>query len=171
VSVKHPIIVITGSSGAGTSTVRTTFEEIFRREGVTPAIVEGDAFHRYDRENMQQKMIEKQRQGYANFSHFGPEANLFEELEALFREYGERGCGKVRRYLHNEEDARPQIDNGRDSSRVVVAWRRYTIASRHLRRLGAQEDTLNLRPAKIEADPQSALTRVAGHARLSWLSK
>jgi phosphoribulokinase len=106
-SVKHPIIVITGSSGAGTSTVRGTFEEIFRREGVVPAIVEGDAFHRYDREKMQEKMIEMQRQGYANFSHFGPEANLFEELEALFREYGERGSGRVRRYLHNEEEARP----------------------------------------------------------------
>ena len=91
-SVKHPIIVITGSSGAGTSTVRTTFEEIFRREGVVPAIVEGDAFHRYDRETMQEKMIDMQRHGCANFSHFGPEANLFEE-EALFREYGECGRG------------------------------------------------------------------------------
>ena len=78
----------------GQATVRTTFEEIFRREGVVPAIVEGDAFHRYDRENMQEKMIEMQRQGYANFSHFGPEANLFEELEALFREYGEHGAGR-----------------------------------------------------------------------------
>jgi phosphoribulokinase len=106
-SVKHPIIVITGSSGAGTSTVRGTFEEIFRREGVVPAIVEGDAFHRYDREKMQEKMIDMQSQGYANFSHFGPEANLFEELETLFREYGERGSGRVRRYLHNEEEARP----------------------------------------------------------------
>ena len=106
-SIKHPIIVITGSSGAGTSTVRGTFEEIFRREGVVPAIVEGDAFHRYDRDTMEEKMIEMQRQGYANFSHFGPEANLFEELEALFREYGERGSGRVRRYLHNEEEARP----------------------------------------------------------------
>ena len=106
-SVKHPIIVITGSSGAGTSTVRSTFEEIFRREGVVPAIVEGYAFHRYDRHEMQEKMIEMQRQGYVNFSHFGPEANLFEELEALFKEYGERGSGKVRRYLHNDEDARP----------------------------------------------------------------
>ena len=106
-SIKHPIIVITGSSGAGTSTVRGTFEELFRREGVVPAIVEGDAFHRYDRDTMEEKMIEMQRQGYANFSHFGPEANLFEELEALFREYGERGSGRVRRYLHNEEEARP----------------------------------------------------------------
>jgi phosphoribulokinase len=74
---------------------------------LVPAIAEGDAFHRYDRETMQEKMIDMHRQGYANFSHFGPEANLFEELEALFREYGERGTGKVRRYLHNEEDARP----------------------------------------------------------------
>ena len=102
-SIKHPIIVITGSSGAGTSTVRGTFEEIFRREGVVPAIVEGDAFHRYDRDTMEEKMIEMQRQGYANFSHFGPGANLFEELEALFREYGERGSGRVRRYVHNRE--------------------------------------------------------------------
>jgi phosphoribulokinase len=90
-SERHPIIVITGSSGAGTSTVRATFEEIFRREGVNCAMVEGDAFHRYDREQMKEKMAEMQRQGYAHFSHFGPEANLFEELEALFRQYSERG--------------------------------------------------------------------------------
>jgi Phosphoribulokinase / Uridine kinase family len=74
---------------------------------VVPAIVERDAFHRYDRETMQEKMIDMQRHGYANFSHFGPDSNLFEELEALFRQYGECGSGKVRRYLHNEEDARP----------------------------------------------------------------
>jgi phosphoribulokinase len=104
-SERHPIIVITGSSGAGTSTVRATFEEIFRREGVNCAMVEGDAFHRYDREQMTEKMAEMQRQGYAHFSHFGPEANLFEELEALFRQYSERGSGKVRKYLHDEEEA------------------------------------------------------------------
>jgi phosphoribulokinase len=68
---KAPIIVITGSSGAGTSTVRATFEEIFRREGVTCAIVEGDAFHRYDREQMKEKMADIQRQGCAHFSRFG----------------------------------------------------------------------------------------------------
>jgi phosphoribulokinase len=75
-SEKHPIIVITGSSGAGTTTVRATFEEIFRREGVTCALVEGDAFHRYDRLEMKEKMAEMERQGYARFSRFGPEANL-----------------------------------------------------------------------------------------------
>jgi phosphoribulokinase len=76
-SEKHPIIIITGSSGAGTSTVRATFEEIFRREGVTCAVVvEGDAFHRYDRLEMKEKMAEMQRLGHAHFSHFGPEANF-----------------------------------------------------------------------------------------------
>ena len=33
-SEKHPIIAITGSSGAGTTTVQHTFEQIFRREGL-----------------------------------------------------------------------------------------------------------------------------------------
>jgi phosphoribulokinase len=104
-SEKHPVIVITGSSGAGTTTVRATFEEIFRREGVTCAVVEGDAFHRYDRLEMKEKMAEMQRQGHAHFSHFGPEANLFQELEGLFREYSETGSGKVRKYLHDEDEA------------------------------------------------------------------
>jgi phosphoribulokinase len=104
-SAKHPIIAITGSSGAGTTTVTTTFQQIFRREGVRAAIVPGDAFHRYDRDAMRAKMAEAHLKGQMNFSHFGPEANLFEELEALFRVYGESGTGKVRKYLHAEEDA------------------------------------------------------------------
>ena len=49
-SARHPVIAITGSSGAGTTTVTTTFQQIFRREGVKAVIVHGDAFHRYDRE-------------------------------------------------------------------------------------------------------------------------
>jgi phosphoribulokinase len=104
-SAKHPVLAITGSSGAGTTTVTTTFQQIFRREGVNAAIVYGDAFHRYDRDEMWAKMAEAQAKGITNFSHFGPEANLFEELETLFRIYGESGTGKVRKYLHEEEDA------------------------------------------------------------------
>jgi len=104
-SAKHPIIAITGSSGAGTTTVTTTFEQIFRREGVSAAIIEGDAFHRYDREEMQLKMAEAQKFGNLNLSHFGPDTNLFEELEMLFRVYGETGGGKTRKYLHNEQEA------------------------------------------------------------------
>ncbi|ACJ01405.1 phosphoribulokinase [Rhodospirillum centenum] len=106
-SVKHPIIAITGSSGAGTTTVTRTFQQIFRREGVTAAIVEGDSFHRYDRKEMRAKMKEAQENNQPDFSHFGPEANLFEELEDLFRHYGETGQGRVRKYLHDDKEAEP----------------------------------------------------------------
>jgi phosphoribulokinase len=106
-SVKHPIIAITGSSGAGTTSVTRTFQQIFRRDGVNAALVEGDAFHRYDRAGMRAAMAEAARAGNSHFSHFGPEANLFAELEALFRGYAETGRGRIRKYLHDEAEAAP----------------------------------------------------------------
>jgi phosphoribulokinase len=106
-SEKHPIIAITGSSGAGTTSVMRTFEQIFRREGVRAAFVEGDSFHRYDRAEMKARLEEERGRGNDRFSHFGPESNLFAELEELFRRYGESGSGKVRRYLHDDEEAAP----------------------------------------------------------------
>ena len=106
-SVKHPIIAITGSSGAGTTTVRHTFQQIFRREQISAAIIEGDAYHRYDRAEMRARLAEAQQQGLASFSHFGPDANLFEEIESLFQHYGETGTGTTRKYLHNAEEAVP----------------------------------------------------------------
>jgi phosphoribulokinase len=105
-SAKFPVLAITGSSGAGTTTVKSVFQEIFRREGITPAVVEGDAFHRYDRTEMRAKMAETQSGGRI-FSHFGPDGNLFEELETLFRVYGEMGSGRIRKYLHDENEAAP----------------------------------------------------------------
>jgi phosphoribulokinase len=106
-SRKHPVVAITGSSGAGTTTVTTTFAQIFRREGINAAILEGDAFHRFDRLEMRGKMQEASDRGHNHFSHFGPEANLFEELEAVFRSYGEKGTGRIRKYLHNAKEAEP----------------------------------------------------------------
>jgi phosphoribulokinase len=106
-SAKHPIIAITGSSGAGTTSVTRTFQSIFRRESVDAAIIEGDAFHRYDRQAMRAKLAEAESAGNRHFSHFGDEGNLFEELEALFRDYAESGTGKSRKYLHNEQEAAP----------------------------------------------------------------
>jgi phosphoribulokinase len=106
-SVKHPIISIAGSSGAGTTSVTRTFQQIFRREGVNAAIVEGDSFHRYDRAEMKQMMARAEQEGDKHFSHFGPTTNLFAELETLFRTYAQSGCGKHRLYLHDEEEARP----------------------------------------------------------------
>ena len=76
-SAKFPVLAITGSSGAGTTTVKSVFQEIFRREGLVPAIVEGDAFHRYYRQEMRAKMAEKTEEGGRIFSHFGPDGNLF----------------------------------------------------------------------------------------------
>ena len=104
-SIKHPIIVVTGSSGAGTTTVKHTFEGIFWREKVNAAIVEGDSFHRYTRDEIRQLITEAEAQGKRGISHFGPEANLFEDLESLFRTYGESGTGKRRFYLHSAEEA------------------------------------------------------------------
>ena len=106
-SRRHPIIAITGSSGAGTSTVTKTFEHIFRREKLNAALVEGDSFHRYDRKEMKLRMAEEAAAGNQHFSHFGPSTNLLEELESLFRQYGESGGGKLRKYLHNDEEAAP----------------------------------------------------------------
>lgn len=106
-SLLHPVIAVTGSSGAGTTSVTRTFQQVFRRENLKAALVEGDAFHRFDREQMQQAMAEAARDGNDHFSHFGPEANLFEELEALFAGYGETGRGRIRRYLHTDEEAAP----------------------------------------------------------------
>jgi phosphoribulokinase len=106
-SRRHPVVAITGSSGAGTTTVTRTFEHIFRREGINAAVVEGDSFHRYDRMEMKAKMAEAAAAGNQHFSHFGPEANLFDELEALFRSYGETGTGRLRKYLHNAQEAAP----------------------------------------------------------------
>jgi phosphoribulokinase len=106
-SAKHPIVAITGSSGAGTTTVMWTFQQIFRREGVRAAVIEGDAYHKYDRAEMRKKMREEHDAGNQHFSHFGPESNLFEELEQTFKSYGATGTGKTRKYLHDDEEAAP----------------------------------------------------------------
>ena len=117
-STKHPIIAITGSSGAGTTSVTRTFENIFRREGVQAAIVEGDSFHRYDRNDMKLKMAEAEAAGIRHYSHFGEDANLFAELESLFRDYAARGTGLARKYLHNDEEAAPY----RQPQGTFTAW-------------------------------------------------
>lgn len=106
-SLKHPIIAITGSSGAGTSSVTRTFENIFRRENVHAAVIEGDSFHRYERKEMKQRQAEAERAGNAHFSHFGPDNNLFAELGQLFHCYSESGTGQRRKYLHDAVEAAP----------------------------------------------------------------
>jgi len=103
-SLAHPIISVTGSSGAGTTSVRRTFERIFRRENVNAAFIEGDAFHRYDRAEMKRVMADEARKGNNHFSHFGPDANLLERLESVFRDFSQTGSARSRHYVHDADD-------------------------------------------------------------------
>ena len=103
-SRKHPIIAVTGSSGAGTTTVKSALEQIFRRVGAKVEFVEGDSFHRYDRKDMKKELKKAKKEG-RNLSHFGPEGNLFDKQKELFRSYGACGSGKRRRYVHDEHEA------------------------------------------------------------------
>jgi len=104
-SKKHPVISVTGSSGAGTTTVKRAFEHIFYRLGVNPLVIEGDSYHRYERDEMQAKIAQAQEER-RRFSHFAVEANVLEELENTFRQYGETGTAKRRYYVHDEEEGK-----------------------------------------------------------------
>lgn len=103
-SRKHPIIAVTGSSGAGTTTVKRVFENIFRREGIRAAVIEGDAFHRYPRQEMKALIEQGEKEGRA-VSHFGPDTNEWAQLEEQFRTYAATGRCKSRYYLHNDDEA------------------------------------------------------------------
>jgi len=112
-SVKHPVISVTGSSGAGTSTAKVALEHIFHRENVTPAIVEGDCFHKFDRLTFKEKAAEFEAKG-KRLSHFSDEANLFDKIAELFKAYGETGKGKARTYVHDDEEAKLYgVDSGK----------------------------------------------------------
>ena len=106
-SKKFPVIAITGSSGAGTTTVKKSFQHIFRRELINAHIIEGDSFHRYNRIEMRAKMAEAEKAGLKHLSHFGPDANLLQDLSDLFAGYGKEGTGRSRLYLHDPSEAEP----------------------------------------------------------------
>ncbi len=104
-SKKHPVVVVTGSSGAGTTTVKRAFEHIFSREKLSAAVIEGDSFHSLGRAEFKEAMKKAEAEGNKHFSHFGPEANDFGALANLFKTYGETGGGKKRYYIHSDEEA------------------------------------------------------------------
>ena len=106
-SKKFPVIAVTGSSGAGTTTVKASFQHIFRRELINAHIIEGDSFHRYDRIEMRERMAAAEKAGERHLSHFGPDANLLPELSGLFEQYGVDGTGASRLYLHDDVEAKP----------------------------------------------------------------
>ena len=104
-SVNHPIISVVGSSGAGTSTVKHVFDQIFRRENITAVSIEGDAFHRYNRADMKAEILRRAEEGDPAFSHFSIEANILDELEAQFRSYADSGRVRSRHYVHDTDEA------------------------------------------------------------------
>lgn len=105
-SAKHPIISITGSSGAGTTSVKRIFEQIFRRENINAAFIEGDAFHKFDRMGMRAKVAEEEKNGNPNYTHFAADANELETLEEVFSDYGRKGKGKTRTYIHDADESK-----------------------------------------------------------------
>ena len=111
-SVKHPIIAVTGSSGVKRDSVRKVFDQVFRREKVLATFVAGESFHKYSRSEMKKAVAEAAAAGNHHLSHFGPEANLFEDLAALYKAYGETGTGKRRIYLHTDTEAAAFADLG-----------------------------------------------------------
>ncbi len=124
-SKKHPIISITGSSGAGTTTVKNAFNHIFKRLNITSTVIEGDSFHKYNRVEMREKVAQEMEQGNRYFSHFGPESNLFETLAKTFQTYGETGQCMRRYYLHSEEEAKPYNQNPGE----FTQWEQTTLGS------------------------------------------
>ena len=103
-SVIHPIIAVTGSSGAGTSSVCRAFKNIFTRAEISAAIIAGDGFHRYNREDMDRHALSAAERG-ESLTHFGMEGNCFDLLEELFRNYAHSGSGQYRYYVHDDAAA------------------------------------------------------------------
>lgn len=103
-SKKHPIIAITGSAGAGTTTVRHVFSDIFRRQGVTPQVIKGDSFHRHEKAEMD-RLIAQSTQSGNPLTYFGPEANMFDKQEAVFAQYAKTGQAEMRHYIKDKDDA------------------------------------------------------------------
>jgi phosphoribulokinase len=107
-SKKHPVIAVTGSSGAGTTFVKRAFENIFRHYDINAAIIEGDSLHSLGRLEFRERMKAEEAKGNKHFSHFGPEANFFDKIEETFKVYGETGGGKKRYYIHSDQEAAEQ---------------------------------------------------------------
>ena len=99
-SQKFPIIALTGASGAGKTNVKEIFQRIFNSQGIKVQFVEGDSFHRFTRQEMEQN-----EEALQAITHFNPEANLLSELEDLFATFSISGKGKTRHYIHSEEDS------------------------------------------------------------------
>jgi len=116
-SSQHPIVAVTGSSGAGSPVVTNAIRHVLERLGASHVIVDGDGFHRYERSDFP-KVVSKAAEAGRHISHFSPEANLLDLLESLMREFGEKGRGMHRRYIHDDIDV--QETGGKEGT--FTAW-------------------------------------------------
>ncbi len=103
-SVKHPIVAVTGSSGAGSPTVTSAIKHVLNRIGANFTLVDGAGFHRYDRAEFQE-VVKQAVEEKKYISHFAPQANMLDKLQTLLQEYGESGTGMHRRYIHDVDEA------------------------------------------------------------------
>ena len=71
---------------------------------------------------MRERMKEAAQRGDNHYSHFGPDANLFEELETTFRAYSETGAGKTRAYVHDAAEAE---QHGVPARALSPTWREF----------------------------------------------
>lgn len=115
---KYPVIAITGSSGAGMTSVMNSFQHIFRRDGIKAQVVEGDSMHRYERKEMDAELEKYNKIPGSYFSHFSPSANLLPELAETFRQFGETGRCKVRKYIHTDAEGVPY----QQSAGTLTPW-------------------------------------------------
>jgi len=99
-SAKYPIISVTGSSGAGTTTASNIFNRIFADEGINAGMIQGDSFHKYTRTEMSRRAAKGH---YGEWNHFSLDANHVDKLEALFQDYAATGTGQYRQYVHDDD--------------------------------------------------------------------
>ena len=165
-SATHPIISVTGSSGAGTTSVRRTFEHIFRREKITAAFIEGDAFHRYDRVEMKRVMAEEAERAIATSATSGRQANLLPELEEAFRQYGKNGTCRTRHYIHDAQESKALRRAARHVHGLGHGWQRHRPAVlRRAARLRGHATSVNLAQ---HADLRLGVVPVVN---LEWIQK
>ena len=104
-SAKHPVIAVTGSSGAGTTTTSLAFRKIFAQLNLHAAEVEGDSFHRYTRPEMDTAIRKARDQG--KHILLRPRGQRLWPAGKTFSEYGLSGKGQSRRICIPHDEAVP----------------------------------------------------------------
>lgn len=111
-SVKHPIIAVTGACGAGTTSVQKIFKEIFFRQKIQAGFVEGDGFLRYDDDETDNLVLQAKSEG-KSLSCYGPDLNDFSKLESCFKEYAEKATGCLRYKVNQANQHQYDVAPGR----------------------------------------------------------